>query len=203
MEPASQVEAKEARDLLEAQLRESFGRLAYTHKTQEKCADIKLADFDKMRWVQTGLSALTSGGFFALLFAEPAQAHDRALWAGIASTLLIVANAYMQGSNAPTDAEKHRTTASLLWSAREAHISLITDLRSGTISIDDARKRRDELETKLAEIYAAAPRTSSRAYKEAQKALKLNEELTFSDAEIDHLLPNALRKTPLPVTPQQ
>lgn len=32
----------ESRKILEGQLRESFGRVVYSHKTHEKCADILL-----------------------------------------------------------------------------------------------------------------------------------------------------------------
>lgn len=43
-------------------------------------------------------------------------------------------------------------------------------------------------------IYKGAERTISKAYDEASKALKVNEELTFSIEEIDKLLPKELRK---------
>jgi hypothetical protein len=43
-------------------------------------------------------------------------------------------------------------------------------------------------------IYQNAPRTNSQAYGEAQKALKIQEEMTFSDEEIDQFLPTTLRK---------
>lgn len=185
-----------AMNLLEAQLREAYGRLVYTHKTQEKCADIKLGDFNRMRWAQTILSALTSTGFFVIVFGDASKSHATALLAGIASTLLVIANAYMQGTKAAEEAEKHRSTAGKLWPLREAYISLITDVRSKSIALEDAKQKRDELEGKLAEIYGSAPSTSDRAYKAAQKALKFNEELTFTDAEIDLLLPTALRKLP-------
>jgi hypothetical protein len=42
-------------------------------------------------------------------------------------------------------------------------------------------------------VYESAPATNSKAYKQAQDALQLNEEMTFSDAEIDSLLPPGLR----------
>lgn len=196
MEQTSQAD-NYAMELLEAQVREAFGRLAYTHKTQEKCADQKLDFFNKMRWWQTGLSAVTSTGFLALIFGNPQVSHFSAIGAGIASTCLAFVNAYMQGSSAIQDAEKHSTTASKLWLIRETYISLITDIRSRTISLNEAKNKRDGLDTKLSEIYGSAPRTNYKAYKAAQVGLKLNEELTFSDLEIDLMLPIALRKLPI------
>jgi hypothetical protein len=51
------------------------------------------------------------------------------------------------------------------------------------------------LQNKLTKTYKGSPRTFSKAYKDAQKALKVNEELTFTDKEIDAFLPFPLRKT--------
>lgn len=48
---------------------------------------------------------------------------------------------------------------------------------------------RDELQKKLASVHKGCPRTNVKAYSQAQKALKENEESTFSDEEIDKLLP--------------
>lgn len=194
METSSQAE--KAMELLEAQIREAFGRLVYTHKTQEKCADLKLNLFNKMRWWQTGLSAATSTGFIAVALGDPVTSHNSAICAGLAAMALAFVNAYMQGSNAVQDAEKHSTTASKLWLVRESYISLITDVRSRTITLEDAKAKRDALDLKLSEIYASAPRTTGEAYKAAQVGLKFNEELTFSDEEIDLLLPTALRRLP-------
>ncbi|MBX9722183.1 MAG: hypothetical protein K2X81_12360, partial [Candidatus Obscuribacterales bacterium] len=78
--------------------------------------------------------------------------------------------------------------------ARENYLSLISDIVSRTITIDDVKKQRSSLQSELAEIYSTAPRTDAKAYKAAQAGLKNNEEFTFSDKEIDVFLPLALRK---------
>lgn len=56
-------------------------------------------------------------------------------------------------------------------------------------------KRRDNLQAKLAAIYKGASQTTAAAYADAQDALKNREDLTFSDRELDLLLPASLRKT--------
>jgi hypothetical protein len=50
------------------------------------------------------------------------------------------------------------------------------------------------LVSKLAKIYATAPRTTPKAYEDASAGLKKNEELSFSPGEIDKFLPQALRE---------
>ena len=52
-----------SRDILDGQLRESYGRVVYSHKTHEKCADILLARQGWIRLAQIGLSAITTAGF--------------------------------------------------------------------------------------------------------------------------------------------
>jgi hypothetical protein len=43
-------------------------------------------------------------------------------------------------------------------------------------------------------IYIDSPDTSSNAFNKAKIALKINEEMTFTDEEIDDFLPKLLRK---------
>lgn len=47
---------------------------------------------------------------------------------------------------------------------------------------------------KPAQLDDGLPTTTHAAYTKAQKALQSNEEMTFSEAEIDALLPNGLRR---------
>src|SRR4051794_40934904 len=55
-------------DHLEGQLREMYGRLAYTHKTHEKMADICVARYKAIKVAEIVLSAIsTSSLIYALL----------------------------------------------------------------------------------------------------------------------------------------
>ena len=54
-------------DILDAQLRESFGRVVYTHKVHEKEADILLARLSKIKLGQIILPGISTGGFVAML----------------------------------------------------------------------------------------------------------------------------------------
>ena len=60
--------------------------------------------------------------------------------------------------------------------------------------IEELVEKRDQLLEDLAEIYALVPQTNDKAYLAAQKGLQQKEDLTFSDDEIDMLLPKALRR---------
>ena len=178
---------------LEAQLRECFGRVAYSHKTHEKCADICHVRLGRLKVVQIVLSAIVTGGILTAIFgSQDIEVFSQAISA-ILSTMLLVLNAYAKDVDPGRQSERHRESAAALWAIRESYLSLLTDLRHGGVPDEEIRSRRDELQAALVQIYQAAPRTTSRAYRSAQVGLQQNEELTFSDSELDQLLPPALR----------
>jgi hypothetical protein len=92
-------------------------------------------------------------------------------------------------------AQKHADAAASIWNIRESYLSLITDIRSSSLNSSEVRKQRDKLQSDLHKLYKGSPRTISKAYNEASKALKEMEEMTFSTQEIDKFLPQSLRKT--------
>jgi hypothetical protein len=177
---------------LEAQIRECFARVAYTHKTHEKCADGLTTTLKRVKLAQIVLSAITTGGLITVLLGSSDASHAAAIVSAISSTILFALNMYTKESDPGQKAERHKEVASKLWNIRESYLSILTDLRSG-FPLDEGRSRRDTLQTELASIYQTAPRTDAKAYSQAQVGLQRNEELTFSDAEIDALLPTALQ----------
>ena len=57
-------------ELLEAQIRECYGRVVWTHKTQEKCSDILAKRNSRIKLAQIVLSALTTTGIFIFVFGD-------------------------------------------------------------------------------------------------------------------------------------
>lgn len=178
--------------ILESQIRESFGRVAWSYKTQEKCADILTRRNSRIKIIQIVLSAITTTGILLTVFGDQK-------WIGILtaliSTALLALNTYLKNYDIGQIALKHADCASCLWNIRENYLSLLTDIKAEVISNEEIIERRDKLQNELFSIYHGAPRSISRAYDKASKALKSNEELTFRDEEIDIFLPKELRKT--------
>ena len=182
----------DSRDLIEGQVRECYGRVVYSHKTHEKCADILLKRLGNIKLWQIVLSSITTAGFIAVIFgAGPVGAAIGVL----VSTTLLVLNAYTKDYDLGELAQKHRQAAADLWLIREKYLALVTDLRVGEESLEKITNRRDALLEDLHGVYSEAPSTTYQAYKKAQEALQQYEEMTFSDAEIDALLPRELRKS--------
>jgi len=185
MEPNSQV------SILEDQIRNSYGRIVWTHKTQEKCADILLKRHSRIKITQIILSALTTTGVLVAVFGENEVVG---IITAVFSAILFGINAYTKGYDLGKASQEHASAAADLWNIREEYLSLLTDMRSENASPKEIVKKREKLQEKLSGIYKGSPRTISKAYKEASEGLKVNEEMTFSDEEIDLLLPTSLRK---------
>lgn len=191
MEQNSQAEKTNQQEILEAQIRECFGRVVYSHKTQEKCTDIVLKIHRRLKLSLIIISAIVTTSLLIKLFGD----NQWALFVGvILSTSLFGLNTYMKDFDLGEIAQKHANAANELWDIRETYLSLLTDIKTNQLSINQIIGLRDVLQKRLFNIYSGSPRTNFKAYKEARKALKVNEELTFSDQEIDVFLPKELRK---------
>ncbi len=185
MEQDSQI------DIIESQIRECFGRVVWSHKTQEKCADILLRRNSYIKISQIVLSALTATGVLVTIGGDCKIVN---ILTAIISTTLLALNTFLKGTDLGEIAQRHVEAAANLWNIREKYLSLITDINAGIIPIEEILTQRNKLQEELSCIYKGSPRTINQAYKKATKALKINEELTFSPEEIDMLLPEPLRK---------
>ena len=137
------------------------------------------------------LSAISATGAISVLFTDAVIA--KLITVFFATTTLIVA-AYVKDLDPGALAQKHRQVASDLWNIREAYLSLLTDLRDEQQTLEGVRTRRDELQNRQHAIYNSAPHTDGSAYQKAQHALQTNEDLTFTEKEIDAFLPKPLKR---------
>lgn len=171
--------------------------MAYSHKTHLKMAD-KLSDRQSgYKIAQIVLSALITSGVVAALISEQK-------WVGVVTALVsmgqLALSSYLKDVNPGAVAAMHCDAASELWGVREDFLSLVADARDPACPLEDLKARRVAVQEKLAKIYKGAPQTDGDAYKKAQVALQSNEELSFSEAELDHLLPPSLRRGGEPAT---
>lgn len=174
---------------LEGQLREMYGRAAYTHKTHQKMADNYVTRYKRIKVAEIALSAATASSLLLAIFGDK--------WIGtiigaVLSAILLGFTLYFKEASLGEQAQLHTEVGAKLWGAREALLSLLVDLQDGR-PVAEVRQERDKLNATLESIYKAAPRTSSKAYAAAQKALKEAEELFFTDEELNKMLPKQLR----------
>lgn len=181
-----------SRSIFEGQIRECYGRVVYSHKTHEKCADLLLDAWSRIKFWQIVFSALAAGGFIAAAF-------DAGKWSAVlgalVSTTLFGLNTYTKSYDHGQLAQKHKQTGAALWMIRERYLTLIVDIVMGERPIEVLQSERDGITADLGKIYESAPATTSKAYAKAQSALKTKEDLTFADEEIDMFLPKQLRSS--------
>lgn len=188
-------QAPDGRPQLLAQVREAYGRAAYTHKTHEKQADLCFQSHRGQQRLLVMLTVISSGTFLASLTGLVLDKSWAALATSFIALLVSAINLSTKTFKYGEETQKHRDVAARVWNLRESYQSLIVDLQSGAITVDEGRTERNRLQQEAFDIYGDAPRTTQKAYALAQKALQENEDLTFSEREIDLLLPTRLRST--------
>jgi len=184
--------------VLDSQIREAYGRVVYSHKTHEKCADNCLFWQRIVKNTQIWLSAVTSG---VLIYAIWGDTKVATIVGAVLSTIYAIVTLYTKDYDMGAIAEKHRETAIEIWAIREMYLALIADIQVGDQPFESIRKRRDQLVVDLKAVYKGCPATDAKGYAAAQKALKECEDMTFSQEELNKLLPPALRKPDLKTSP--
>jgi hypothetical protein len=174
---------------LESQIREAFGKVTYTQTCHEKKIQRLLSLNETIKISQIVLSALTTGSFLVTIFSDK---KILGIIGAILSVILLILNTYNKNFNLVENAQKHQKAADLLWKIREEYVSLLTDFE--LLDSAEIMNKRDDLQNRTSEVYSNSPRTDSNSYKEAQRALKTEEEQTFSEKEIDVMLPNSIRR---------
>jgi len=183
--------------ILESQIRECFGRVVWSHKTHEKCADIYAERQKKLKLSEIVLSALTTTSLLSSVFGD--QKIGTIIGAFL-STVVLGLTVYTKDFDLGKISKSHVDTANKLWHIRELYISLIADIKTNSLTFSEVKLVRDRLQEELNLIYLNAPRTNYQAYELASKSLtkhgQINqgEEMTFSDDEIDRFLPKDLRR---------
>ena len=174
---------------LESQIREAFGKVTYTQTCHEKMIKRYMFWDNIIKISQIVLSAFTTGSFLVTILSNE---KISSIIGAIFSVILLILNTYVKDFNLSDIAQKHIKAADLLWKVREEYITLLTDFE--ILEPNYIMEKRDELQNRTAIIYSDSPRTDSKSYSEAQKSLKQDEEQTFSEHEIDIMLPNSIRR---------
>lgn len=179
-------------------IRHSFGRVVYTHKTHMKQIDILTESAKRYKWWRLAIIALTATGAISSLASLPGlpawTPEVTKITTALLATISLGLTIYGLSFNPEETIQRHRSTANDLWCVREEYCNLISDLLSDRIDENHAAQMRADLTRRLDVIYHNAPITSPKAYNAAKQALKVSEEMTFSDEEIDSFLSPTLRK---------
>lgn len=182
----------EKRNIIESEIEQLLGKTAWTHKIQEKQADIYRKRGDYTEILKISLSAITSSGILAVAFGVDSFGFK--IVTAIIALLSTGVNLYLKKYDFTSMEKEHKASAVEWLGLREDYIALIADIRADIVDDEDIITRRNELLKNYKEISKKSPNTTSKAYIEASKALKINLDDLISEDEINKFLPIELRR---------
>ena len=175
---------------IESLLRERINRAAFTHATHEEDADNLNLWVGVLKWVQIVLSAAITCEVFAVIFKDEDWLKIVAV---LSSFVLTSVTMITKNLNLEAKAEQHALYAAKYMNVKDSLVSLLADAKGTSLSDKEIVDRRDEIQRMYNELNEHAPRTSSRAYKKAEKSIK-DGVRTANDSVTDLFLPEQLRK---------
>jgi hypothetical protein len=177
-----------------ATVRHNFANATFAHKVHEIAAERKEARSAKYKLANVAVVALVLG-IFAFQSINNNFPVLNYIGAGVTAgeiVLLIISLTF----NREPEITSHKNTALKYMNLRDRYRSLIADAISGNLSDADAGRKRDDLLHEYQVISDLALATTNHDYNKAMRALQLqpDSQNTWSDSQIDSLLPKALRK---------
>jgi hypothetical protein len=175
-------------------IKDAFGRVSFTHKTHEKAKEVCEILENLVKWfnvVSVGVTAILS---YLSLQSTDQNTTQWQMWTTYVSAFALVTLVAQLSFRPEEQAMRHKSTADRLWFIRERLLNLISDILSEAVSKDKIIERRDALDKELAQTYKDAPNTNRLHYLLARRALNLHNEQSFTDDEINNLLPPSLQK---------
>lgn len=178
-------------EILEGCIRNTFGRVCWSHKIQESQAQIELWWYKLLEIIRVGISAILTCGLVSLLFTNNNYIQ---IAAALISALILFITGYFQLHKLPEIIYSHKSIANQLLVIRDSLQNLLMDLYLGLTPFYEIENKYNIILSQLHIIYENAPNTSSKAVDEASTALKDNRDNDITDSEIDLCLPPILRK---------
>ena len=163
---------------LEDLVRTRYASVAWTHKIQEKQAEICDKKYHILATVNIFAASITSAGIFSLIFTDQT-------WLKIASAVV----SFVQSM-----AKANKETATKLVELRDELQTLILKIKLGEQTISSLTDEFEALQKRMHIVYSDAPKTTDAAVKMAEEALEVNGDNTFTEEEIDMMLPDALKR---------
>jgi hypothetical protein len=177
------------RQVLLDEVRQNYASVVWTHKIQEKQADIYARRYKRLSTINIIFAAATSCGIISNIFAEGMPAK---IFAAISSFVTIAVTSYLQSFDLKGMERCHRTAANGFVTIRNRLLHVISRLHMND-DLVEIEPEYEKIMQDLSNLFVDAPSTTGGAVRKASDALKINNEYTFTDEEIDHFLPNALK----------
>jgi len=153
-------------NLYAEQMEFCYGNVEWTHKAHESAADIFTIVTNIVNWGQLVLSFIVGWDVLSQMRAESPTISWLLI---ICSGLLALLNSITKTFDFENIKSRHIVAAKSLWILREDYRSFKNDIKAELYNIDSFLLKRQELQSRAAEIYKQAPRTFDCAYNRAKK----------------------------------
>ncbi|MEG1313160.1 MAG: SLATT domain-containing protein [Bacilli bacterium] len=181
---------KEDYNTIEQTVRHTFASVVWSHKIQEKQADIYSIQFNKMETAKIISASLTSVGVVSLIFTDE-------IWMKIIAALIsfvtVFISAFFKSFDLQTMVTAHKSTANKLLSIRHDIQLLLLKTRLRKCDESSLIDEYEIIIKNLNDVYSTAPNTTDKAVEKARAALNITHDNSFSDDEIDSNLPKSLQ----------
>lgn len=177
--------------ILEGTVRETYASVVWSHKIQEKQADIYTKQFKFMETAKIVSASLTSVGVVSLIFTNQ-------MWIKMVSAFIsfvtIFVNSFFKSFDLQAMINNHKATANKLLLERNNLKSLLLKIKLRQGTVEELTTEFQELQNSIGQVYQSAPNTTDKAVKLAKEALNIKQDNTFSEMEINNFLPKTLRR---------
>ena len=171
-------------------VRQQYASVIWTHKIQEKQADIYGERYRLFETLNILSAALTSCGIIACIFEEGIVYR---IITAILSFITIFIAAYNKSFDLKALAGNNKVAANQLIGIRNEMLQIISDLHLMNKQPEEINGEFVKLMKRLNKLYVEAPTTTDEAVKRATEGLREKNEYTYTDDEIDCFLPPILR----------
>ena len=170
-------------------LRLTFGHIVYRHKAHLQMAHSRDVWSRALRGAE---ALLMLGVAFTSLSAAYGRGDGYVIASAIFGASSLVILLFQVTFDLDGSARAHRSCAARLWQVREQYRAVLSDLHDGAIDPAEARRRRDALTDAMRDFLDHAPSVAPPPRQANEQGMA--DEPVLSDAQIDGLLPEPLRK---------
>lgn len=174
-------------------VRQSYASVVWTHKIQEKQADIYSERKNFLETVNIIVATLTSCGVTSIVVNK--DSFVLKLITFVLSFITVAITAYFKNVDLKSLQKQHKDAANNFIVIRNELLQVITDICMRNEEVKSLNDRYKSIMERLNKLYINAPIVSERAGKRAADAFAKEKGYYYKEEEIDRFLPPELRKS--------
>ena len=174
-------------------VRQSYASVVWTHKIQEKQADIYSERKNFLETVNIIVATLTSCGVTSIVVNK--DSFVLKLITFVLSFITVAITAYFKNVDLKSLQKQHKDAANNFIVIRNELLQVITDICMRNEEVKSLNDRYKSIMERLNKLYINAPIVSERAGKRAADAFAKEKGYSYKEEEIERFLPPELRKS--------